>query len=116
MSDVLLSNRTKKIKNQFFMQIDLLIDWKPINNIINRCYIKKHDATGRPAFDGLMVFKICLLQSWYGLSDYEAEDRINDSLSFSSFMGFLQKDVLLITVLFAGLEIFWLKKMFLTNF
>jgi len=28
-----------------------------------------------------------LLQSWYGLSDYEVEDRINDSISFSKFCG-----------------------------
>jgi IS5 family transposase len=92
MSDVLLTNRTKKIKNQFFMQIDTLIDWKPISKLINKYYIKKHDATGRPAFDGLMMFKICLLQSWYGLSDYEAEDRINDSLSFSNFVGLSSED------------------------
>ena len=30
---------------------------------------------------------MCLLQSWYGLSDYEVEDIINDSLSFSYFCG-----------------------------
>lgn len=24
---------------------------------------------GRPPYDKLMLFKICLLQSWYGLSD-----------------------------------------------
>ncbi|HAF35627.1 MAG TPA: IS5/IS1182 family transposase, partial [Sphingobacterium sp.] len=27
-----------------------------------------------------------LLQTWYGLSDYEVEDRINDSISFSRFV------------------------------
>ena len=26
-----------------------------------------------------------LLQTWYGLSDYEVEDRVNDSISFSYF-------------------------------
>jgi len=30
---------------------------------------------------------MCLLQSWYGLSDYEIEDRLNDSISFSYFCG-----------------------------
>jgi IS5 family transposase len=30
---------------------------------------------------------MCLLQTWYGLSDYEVEDRINDSISFSYFCG-----------------------------
>ncbi|MDB0603062.1 transposase [Tenacibaculum maritimum] len=28
---------------------------------------------------------MCLLQTWYGLSDYEVEDRVNDSISFSYF-------------------------------
>ena len=28
-----------------------------------------------------------LLQSWYGLSDYEVEDRINDIISFGYFCG-----------------------------
>ena len=33
-----------------------------------------------------MMFKILLLQTWYGLSDYEVEERINDSLPFSEFL------------------------------
>ncbi|MEZ4880310.1 MAG: transposase [Chitinophagales bacterium] len=40
----------------------------------------------KPSYDGLLLFKICLLQTWYGLSDYEVEDRINDSISFSTFL------------------------------
>jgi IS5 family transposase len=28
-----------------------------------------------------------LLQTWYGLSDYEVEDRVNDRISFSRFVG-----------------------------
>ena len=28
-----------------------------------------------------------LLQTWYGLSDYEVEDRVNDSISFGYFCG-----------------------------
>ncbi len=27
------------------------------------------------------------MQTWYGLSDYEVEDRVNDSISFSRFVG-----------------------------
>jgi IS5 family transposase len=34
-----------------------------------------------------MLFKICLLQSWYGLSDPQAEYQINDRLSFQRFLG-----------------------------
>jgi len=87
MSDVLLFYIIKKIKNQFFMQVDQLINWKSVCKIINRYYKKKYDAAVPPAFDCLMMYKICLQQSLYGLSDYEAEDRINDSLSFSNFIG-----------------------------
>ena len=30
---------------------------------------------------------MCLLQTWYGLSDYEVEDSVNDRISFSYFCG-----------------------------
>ena len=30
-----------------------------------------------------MMFKILLLQTWYGLSDYEVDERINNSILFS---------------------------------
>ena len=32
-----------------------------------------------------------LLQTWYGLSDYEVEDRVNASLSFSYFCGHIEE-------------------------
>ena len=34
-----------------------------------------------------MLFKILLLEQWYGLSDYQVEERINDSISFTKFIG-----------------------------
>ncbi|MFT6867156.1 MAG: IS5 family transposase [Cyclobacteriaceae bacterium] len=43
-------------------------------------------AIGKPAYEGL-------LQTWYGLSDYEVEDRINDSISFSYFCGMSIEEV-----------------------
>jgi IS5 family transposase len=30
---------------------------------------------------------MCLIHTWCGLSDYEIEDRLNDSVSFSKFRG-----------------------------
>ena len=44
-------------------------------------------AFGKPSYKGLLLFKMCLLQNCYGLSDYEVEDRSNDSISFSYFCG-----------------------------
>ena len=87
LTDVLSYARRRKLKNDFFNQINTLINWNPIEKIICKYYKKKESASGRPSYNGLMLFKINLLQTWYSLSDYEAEDRINDSLSFSKFIG-----------------------------
>lgn len=77
----------RKIKQEFFNQIDLLIDWRLISDIINKHYQKGESAVGRPCYEGLILFKMTLLQTWYGLSDYEVEDRVNDSISFGRFVG-----------------------------
>lgn len=77
----------RKVKDEFFNQIDALIDWRPISNTIRKYYQKGESAVGRPSYDGLVLFKICLLQTWYGLSDYEVEDQVNDRISFSKFVG-----------------------------
>ncbi|TDG34766.1 IS5 family transposase [Pedobacter changchengzhani] len=84
-ADDICEIRKRKVKSTFFKQINLLIDWRPITNIINKHYTKGESITGKPAYSGLLLFKMSLLQTWYGLSDYEVEDRINDSISFSSF-------------------------------
>ncbi len=79
--------RIRKVKKTFFEQINRLINWDDISAIIEKDYSKGKSATGKPSYDGLLLFKMCLLQYWYGLSDYEVEDRVNDSLSFSYFCG-----------------------------
>lgn len=77
----------RKIKQEFFNQVNLLIDWRPISNMINKYYQKGESASGRPSYEGIVLFRMALLQTWYGLSDYEVEDRVNDSISFSRFVG-----------------------------
>lgn len=87
LADSICDLRTRKIKATFFSQINKIIDWKEIRKIIEKDYHKGANAVGNLAYDGVLLFKMSLLQSWYGLSDYEVEDRINDSLSFSYFCG-----------------------------
>ena len=77
----------QKIKQEFFNQINVLIDWRPVSNLINKHYQKGESVVGRPSYEGIVLFKMTLLQTWYGLSDYEVEDRVNDSISFSRFVG-----------------------------
>ena len=87
LADIICDLRSRKIKRTFFNQINTLIDWSPIEKIITAHYKKGESAVGKPSYNGLLLFKMCLLQTWYGLSDYEVEDRINDSISFSYFCG-----------------------------
>lgn len=87
LADSICDLRTRKIKKQFFTQINTLLDWDSISYIIDQHYKKGNSATGKPSYDGLLLFRMCLLQTWYGLSDYEVEDRVNDSISFSYFCG-----------------------------
>ena len=84
-SDLSISGR--KIKKQFFNQIDTLIDWGKIETEIKKYYSKGLSADGRPSYSGLLLFKMSLLQVWYNLSDYELEAQVNDSLSFMQFTG-----------------------------
>lgn len=87
LADSICDLRTRKIKSAFFNQMDDLLDWDAIKSIINQHYTKGKSATGKPAYEGILLFKVCLLQTWYGLSDYEVEERINDSISFGYFCG-----------------------------
>ena len=81
-----LAVERRKIKSEFFDQVNKVVDWRPLSAIIDKHYVKGTSATGTPAYDGLLLFKMSLLQTWYGLSDYEVEDRLNDSISFSRFI------------------------------
>ena len=42
---------------------------------------------GRPPFDVLLMWKMLLLQEWYGISNDSVEYLTNDRLSFQRFMG-----------------------------
>jgi len=62
-----------------------LIDWRPVFNIISKNYQKGESVLVRPSYEEIVLVNITLLQTWYGLSDCEVEDRVNDSISFGCF-------------------------------
>ena len=82
----LIYNRRKE-KASFFAQINRVIDWAPIARIINSSYSRGKSSRGCPSYEGIVLFKIELLRTWYGLSDGEVEEQVNDRLSFSRFAG-----------------------------
>ena len=85
--DTICDLRSRKIKKSFFSQLSKLINWDDIEKLIDNDYCKGKNIVGKPSYSGLLLFKMCLLQSWYGLSDYEVEDQLNDRISFSYFCG-----------------------------
>ena len=69
-------------------QISDLIDWEPFRLILEEMYDNKSERGGRPNYDVILMFKILVLQQWYGLSDLEVERQMADRISFMSFLGF----------------------------
>jgi transposase, IS5 family len=78
------SNLSKKIENSFLTKIDKIIDFKPINSILNDLYTSKF---GRPSIPPLVMFKMLLIQQYYNLSDPELEFAVADRISFRQFAG-----------------------------
>ena len=87
-----ISVSRRKLKNEFFDQMNQLLDWTAIETEIRKHYSKGFSVAGRPSYNGLLLFKMGLLQTWYGLSDYEVEEKVNDSLSFMKFVGLTLED------------------------
>lgn len=78
----------RKHTNAFLDTIDRFIDWKSIERLLKKKYKKTMSADGRPAYPPLPMFKLLLLQRWYGLSDPGLEEALNDRISFIRFSGF----------------------------
>jgi transposase, IS5 family len=74
--------------NTFLDAINGLIDWNAIEKRLAKRYKKTASADGRPAYPALPMFKLMLLQRWYGLSDPGLEEAVNDRISFIRFSGF----------------------------
>jgi len=60
-------------KNTFFSPINMLIDWREIEKEIKKVYKRGHRVDGRPAYSGLLLFKMLLIGIWYDLSDERVE-------------------------------------------
>ncbi len=82
----------RKINDKFFRQINSIIDWNKISKKLEKYYTKGESITGRKSYPALLLFKISLLQTWYGLSDYEVENQVNDRISFMNFCGLRFED------------------------
>lgn len=86
-TEQIIDMRLRKTKRTFLAQINQLIDWDPLVELIEKYYTKGQTGVGRKAYSPLLLLKMSLLQTWYNLSDYGVEEQLNDSLSFMRFCG-----------------------------
>jgi IS5 family transposase len=84
----ILRGLNAKQGNSRLFNVSDLIDWVPIRQPLDEMYDNKSEKGGRPNCDVILMFKILILQHWYGLSDLEVERQIADRISFMSFLGF----------------------------
>lgn len=62
-------------------------NWKVFEKELDKMFPAKDYAQGgRPPFSKLLLFKIVILQEYYGLSDEGTEFQINDRLTFMRFL------------------------------
>lgn len=64
--------------------ISNLIDWEEFKKFLER----ESSNIGRPAYDPILMLKMIVIQSWYGISDEELEYQVADRFSFQKFLGF----------------------------
>ena len=83
-----LKGVNKKQERSKLSQISELIDWVPFRPILEKMYTNKTEKGGRPNCDVILMFKILILQQWYGLSDLGVERQMADRISFMAFLGF----------------------------
>lgn len=65
-------------------RIETLLDWAQLSEALSDVYASN---TGRPSYAPIILFRVLLLQGWYGLSDPMMEEALGDRLSFRRFCG-----------------------------
>ena len=68
-------------------ELSATINWNAFRNTLEKT-CPPSSGPGRPAYDRVQLFKMLVLQSWYGLSDEQLEYQTADRFSFQKFLGF----------------------------
>lgn len=66
-------------------RINAVVDWRRFEKPLRKAF--KDSKEGAPSYPVLVLFRVLLLQQWYGLSDPAAEEAVADRLSFRRFVG-----------------------------
>lgn len=86
-ADALVSQRVKG--SPVLRRVRELVDWTSVERLLRGL---PEPERGAPSYPRLVMFKAVLLQQWYGLSDPELEEALDDRASFRDFCGFVLDD------------------------
>ena len=70
-------------------KISSLVNWDKFRPILEPLF--KNNGDGRPHEDVVLMMKVLVLQSWYGISDEQIERECKDRLTFQNFLGYPKK-------------------------
>jgi IS5 family transposase len=74
-----------------WLRLNLLLIGNYLGQYIREMYDNHTELGGRPNNDEIVMMKMLVLQSWYGLSDPELERQATDRISFRKFLGFPER-------------------------
>jgi len=84
-ADSIVANRNRPT---FLDGVTAMIDWCRVEKLLKEGLGRTNKVTaGAKAYPAIQMFRILLLQQWYGLSDEETEAGLYDRLSFIRFAG-----------------------------
>jgi transposase, IS5 family len=89
-ADTVVSQLGGKRTQALLNQLDAAIDWESLAKPIRAVY--RNADGGAPAVPAVMMLKIVMLQKWFHLSDPQAEEQLNDRVSFRRFVGLRGED------------------------
>ena len=84
-ADTVVSQLGGKRTQALLNQLDAAIDWETLAKPVRAVY--RNADGGAPAEPVVRMIKIVLLQKWFNLSDPQAEEQLNDRVSFRRFVG-----------------------------
>jgi len=94
--DYFMKDKGGKKTKDFLERMKQLIPFKDIEKLLIKegIYKPNKGKTGRPSIPARILIGSLFLQSWYGLSDPQAEEQINDRISFRLFLDIKSEDTI----------------------
>lgn len=68
-------------------ELSSIVDWTAFRPLLEKIHPETQGA-GRPSYDCVLLFKMSVLQAWFGISDEQLEYQIADRFSFQKFLGY----------------------------